>query len=268
MTDNSNIAQGAASSGFAIYPSLRDKVVFVTGGAAGIGAEIVRQFAHQGSRVAFVDVQDEAGASLAAAIRDEGAVEPRYISCDITDIDALRQVMDIVGAEMGWISVLVNNAASDRRFKVDEITGEDWDWSMKLNLKPQFFAAQKAAEHMKMLGGGSIINMSSICWMRGKKDMNPYIAAKAGIAGMTRSLASNYGEFNIRVNAIAPGAVITERQIRDVFKNEAAVDAVVDQQCLKSRLLPGDVARLVLFMASDDSRMITRQIPVIDAGLL
>lgn len=246
---------------FAIYPSLRGRTVFVTGGATGIGAEIVRAFAGQQSRVAFVDIQDEPGEALA---RETGA---DYRHCDITDTAALQAAIADVGARLGPIGVLVNNAGNDTRHDIDAVTPEYWDASLAINLKPQFFASQAVRVQMKSLGGGSIINFSSTNQRWGSPDLAAYSTAKAAIVGMTRSLARAFGPDNIRVNAIEPGAVMTERQRTLWYKTQDAVDAVVSRQVLHQALLGDEIARTVLFLASDDSRMITKQSIVVDAGL-
>jgi NAD(P)-dependent dehydrogenase (short-subunit alcohol dehydrogenase family) len=246
---------------FATYPSLSGRTVFITGGASGIGADIVRAFAGQGSRVAFIDIQDDAGAALAA---ETGA---DYRHCDITDIAALEAAIADAGARIGAISVLVNNAANDQRQPIDTLTPEDWDWSLDINLRPQFFAARGAAAQMKTIGGGSIINFASIAQRHGAPEMAPYVAAKAAIIGLTRSLARAYGDDNIRVNSIEPGAVVTERQRRLWYRSEEAVQATIARQLLHRILLGDEIARMVLFLASDDSGMITKQTFVVDAGL-
>jgi NAD(P)-dependent dehydrogenase (short-subunit alcohol dehydrogenase family) len=246
---------------FATYPSLRDRVVLVTGGASGIGAEIVRAFAGQGSRVAFLDILDDAGTALA---RETGG---EFFRCDITDTGALEAVIGSVRTRLGPTSVLVNNAANDQRQVMDAVTPDAWDWSLDINLKPQFFAARAAAAQMKTIGGGSIINFSSTAQRFGAPEMAAYVSAKAAIIGLTRSLARAYGPDNIRVNAIEPGAVMTERQRELWYKTQESVDEMVSRQIIRRVLLPGEIARTVLFLASDDSQMITKQSIVVDAGI-
>ena len=249
---------------FATYPSLRDRTVLVTGGASGIGADIVRAFDGQGARVAFLDIQDEAGAALS---EDLGG-RPLYLHADVTDIAALRAAIAEAANRLGPVRVLVNNAANDRREAVDAVTPEDWDRAQAVNLRPHFFAAQAVREGMRDAGGGSIINFSSIAWRRGMRELPSYSAAKAAIVGLTYSLADALGGDDIRVNAIEPGAVITPRQRELWYPTEADVQALVEQQKIKRVLAGEDVARLVLFLASDDARMITKQSYVIDAGML
>ncbi len=247
---------------FATYPSLKDRVVFITGGGSGIGAAMVSAFAKQGAKVAFVDVDDKASRALVTALRKA----PMFLHCDLTDIDALKAAIRKVEKELGPIGALVNNAARDTRQKADEITAEAWDAAMHENLRHQFFAAQAVHPHMKKLGQGSIINFSSVAWMTGGPDFVPYATAKAAIVGLTNSLARLYGGDNIRVNAIAPGAVITKKQLR-LWYTEKEADQFVTRQALPHRLLADEVARTALFLAADDSRMITKQCLIVDAGL-
>lgn len=235
--------------------------MFVTGGASGIGADIVRAFSAQGSKVAFVDLLEVEGKALAL---ETGST---FVPCDVTDITALKAAIARVGAEVGLIRILVNNAANDDRHAIDAVDEEYWDRSQAINLKPQFFAAQAVRSQMQQLGGGSIINFSSIAWRGGADNMPAYATAKAGIVGLTRALGRGFGPDNIRVNAIEPGAVITDRQKRLWFKNQESIDAVVSRQSIRSVLLGEEIARTVLFLASDDSRMITKQSITVDAGL-
>jgi D-xylose 1-dehydrogenase len=233
----------------------------VTGGASGIGADIVRAFAVNGSKVGFVDVQTDAGCALAEAT---GAT---FIRCDITDIDALLASIDEVRRQLGPIGVLVNNAANDERHEIDRVDVEYWDQSFDINLRPQFFAAQAVRAQMRELGGGAIVNFSSIAWRRGAESMIAYAAAKSAVIGLTNALARGFGADNIRVNAIEPGAVMTERQRRLWYKTEESVKAVVERQAIRRVLLGDEVARLALFLAADDSAMLTKQSIILDAGL-
>src|SRR6516162_3296174 len=236
---------------FARYPSLIDKVVFITGGGSGIGAAMFEAFAAQKANVAFVDIAVEPSKALAAKI---GAVEPAplFLHCDLTDIAALEAAMEEVRQRMGPIGILINNAANDQRQDVDGTSEADWDRTMALNLKHQFFAAQIARRSMRELGGGAIVNFSSTAWMLGIARLSIYSAAKAAIVGLTKSLAREFGPENIRVNAIAPGAVITERQ-RRLWMSEKDIADFRDRQCMNRTLLAEDVARLALFLAADDS---------------
>jgi len=251
---------------FAHYPSLTGRVVFVTGGASGIGADIVRAFAGNGSKVAFVDIIDTEAEALVAEL--EGADhKPIFIHCDLTHISALQSAIEEVGRTLGPIAVLVNNAANDDRRPIEDVDVEYWDNSQAINLRPQFFAAQAAAKQMKALGYGSIINFSSIAWRGGAANMTPYATAKAAVGGLTRALARGLGNDNIRVNAIEPGAVMTPRQRKLWYPEEAQVDAMVERQLIKRVLLGEEIARTVLFLAADDSRMITKQSIRVDAGM-
>lgn len=250
---------------FARYPSLADRVAFVTGGGSGIGAAIVQALAEQGARVAFVDILEDASRSLIQQVSDVDH-QPLFIQCDLNDIGALRQAIQRVYQELGPIGILVNNAASDERHEVDKVTPDYWDSAMDVNLRHQFFAAQAVRPHMQELGSGTIINFSSIVWVFGGAAFVAYATAKAGVVGLTNSLAREFGADDIRVNAIAPGAVVTERQLR-LWYTEQQADELANRQAIKRRLLPEEIARTVLFLASDDSRMITKQCITVDAGL-
>ena len=250
---------------FARYPSLTDRVVFVTGGGSGIGAAMVAGFARQDARVAFVDIDVAASEALVAELSDCRHA-PLFMPCDLLDIAALRDAIARTRAELGPAAVLVNNAANDQRHEVDDVTPEYWDRAMAVNLRHQFFAAQAIRPHMRELGHGSIVNFSSIAWMGGGTRMIAYSSAKAAVIGLTHSLAREFGPENIRVNAIAPGAVITERQLR-LWLSDADVAAIVERQCLNTRLLAEHVARTALFLAADDSAMTTKQCLVVDGGL-
>jgi D-xylose 1-dehydrogenase len=247
---------------FANYPSLKDVVFLVTGGATGIGAEIVRSAHGQGARVAFLDIQDKAGQMLAQQLT--GSL---YLHCDVTKPDAIvKSVADVRGS-LGPVRVLVNNAANDDRKMPDEIDAEYWDWSMDVNLRHQFLFAKEVSHHMKELGGGSIINLSSIAWRFGADAMTAYVTAKSAVVGLTRALSRNLGAFNIRVNSIEPGAVVTDKQKRLWYPTQEKVDALINNQRIKRALSADEIARAVLFLASEDSRMITGQSLVVDAGM-
>ena len=233
----------------------------MTGGATGIGADLVRAFAANGARIAFVDILEDAGRALAAEHR------ALFLPCDVTDIPALQGAIAEAGRQLGPIAVLVNNAANDDRHKIDEVTVEYWDRSQAVNLRPHFFAAQAVRPQMRELGFGSIINYSSISWRYGADAMAVYATAKSAVLGLTRALARGFGDDNIRVNAIEPGAVITERQKQLWFKTPESIEAMVQRQVLKRVLLGEEIARTALFLAADDSRMITKQSIIVDAGL-
>jgi len=253
-------------SEFARYPSLSGRVVVVTGGASGIGADIVRAFAGNGASVAFLDIQDQAASALADDLASS-AYPPLYLRCDLTDIAALRAAIAEVRTRLGPVAVLVNNAANDDRHKVADVTVEYWDRTQDINLRPQFFAAQAVHPHMRELGYGSIINFSSISWRNGADAMAAYATAKAAVLGLTKALARAFGDDNIRVNAIEPGAVMTDRQRQLWYKTPESIEAMVSRQLIKKVLTGDEIARMVLFLAADDSRMITKQSFIVDAGL-
>jgi D-xylose 1-dehydrogenase len=247
---------------FARYPSLTGKVALVTGGASGIGADIVRALHGQGCKVAFLDLQADAGAALARDL--PGAL---FLPCDLTHNDDVMRAIATVRETLGPIAILVNNAANDDRRKPMDIDEAYWDWAMDVNLKHQFFAAQAVMPGMREGGGGAIINFSSIAWRFGADDMTAYATAKAAVIGLTKALARNFGVHNIRVNAIEPGAVITEKQRQKWYPKQEQIDAMVSRQKIRRVLTADEIARAVLFLASDDSRMITGQTLVVDAGM-
>ena len=255
------------SEQFAIYPSLKDRVVFITGGASGIGAEHVRQFAAQGARVAFVDIADDATAEVMRGIEDAGHAAPFYQHCDLTDIPSLQHAIAAVAQRLGPITVLVNNAANDQRHSFETVTAEYWDERMATNLRHQFFAIQAVAPIMRKAGGGSIINFGSMSWRAAQGGMPAYTTAKAAIEGLTRGMARDLGPDNIRVNCVVPGWIMTQRQI-DLWLTPDAEADLMRNQCLKQRLVAADVARLVLWLAADDSRMCTSQMWIVDGGRL
>ena len=248
------------------YSSLAGRVVLITGGASGIGAAFVRAFAGQGARVAFLDIDEAAGTALAAELATSGTA-PLFVPCDLLDIDALRVAMARVHGALGDAAILVNNAANDKRQVVADVTPSEFDWTIGVNFKHVFFAAQAVVPQMQARGGGSIINMSSIAWMRGAPALPVYAAAKAAIVGFTNSLARSVGADRIRVNAIAPGMVITERQRRLWFPNEQAIAEMRTRQAIPDAVTPEDIANMALFLASDESQRITGQCFRVDGGL-
>lgn len=252
-------------TGFATFPSLRDRVIFITGGAGGIGAEEVAHFARQGARVAFVDLDVEAARGLTAALRADGCAEPWFRQCDLRDIPALQAAIADAAATLGPITVLVNNAANDQRHAWTDVTPEYWDERQAVNLRHQFFAIQAVAPMMKQVGGGSIINFGSISWHRNSGGMPAYTSAKAAVEGLSKGMARDLGKHNIRVNTVIPGWIMTQRQI-DLWLTPEAEARLMDDQCIPARVLPEDVARLVLWLAADDSRMCTSQLWVCDGG--
>lgn len=247
----------------ALYPSLRDKRVIVSGGGSGIGAGLVEAFARQGARVAFVDVAEAESRTLVARLGD-AAHAPLFRRLDLTDLDALATVFADLQRELGGVDVLVNNAANDDRHTVADITPAYWDERMNVNLRHQFFAAQAVIPAMQAAGGGSIINFGSISWHLGLPDLILYQTAKAAIEGLTRSLARDLGRDNIRVNAVIPGNVKTPRQ--EKWYTPEGEAEIVAAQCLDGRIEPADIAALVLFLASNDARMCTAHNYWMDAG--
>ena len=260
-------------SGTAIYPSLAHKVVLITGGGSGIGEAFTEHFWRQGCKVAFFDIDDTASRALverltqAGTAEGAGAMPPRYLHCDITDIARIRDCVAEVEAALGPVQVLINNAARDDRKDVFDITPEFWDRAMAVNLRHQFFVTQAVARGMIAAGGGSVIMMGSISWMRGRPGMAGYTTSKAAINGMTRTLARELGDRNVRVNCIVPGAIVTERQ-KQLWLKPDDDQRFLDLQCLKVRLQPDEVARAALFLASDEARGITGQNLVVDGGLV
>jgi NAD(P)-dependent dehydrogenase (short-subunit alcohol dehydrogenase family) len=253
------------SEKFAHYPSLRDLAVLITGGASGIGAAMVEEFALQGARVAFLDVADDSAKKLIVQLCETCQHKPIFLNCDLTDIAALRSAVTEIQAQLGPVRVLVNNAANDDRHSFADVTPEYWDERLAVNLRHQFFATQAVTPGMTDAGGGSIINMSSISWMIPGTGLPAYITAKAGIVGLTRTLSRELGPANIRVNCVSPGAIMTERQ-RRLWMTPKYIAEIMQNQSLKRELLPDDVARLVLFLASNDSSAITGQNFIIDGG--
>ena len=253
------------SDNFARYPSLRGKSVFVTGGASGIGAEHVTQFAAQGAKVAFVDIADDAAHELCGKLQAAGHGTPLYQHCDLKDIDSLRAAIGGAADRHGPVTVLVNNAANDQRHRWQDVTVEFWDERMATNLRHQFFAIQAVAPMMRSAGGGSIINFGSVSWHAAQGGMPAYTTSKAGVEGLTRGMARDLGPDRIRVNTVIPGWIMTERQIK-LWLTPEAEQNLIHSQCLKDKLAPADVTRVVLWLASDDSRMCTAQLWVVDAG--
>jgi NAD(P)-dependent dehydrogenase (short-subunit alcohol dehydrogenase family) len=249
------------------YAGLAGRVVLITGGASGIGAAFVRAFANQQARVAFLDIDADAGEALVREVAAASGSAPLFVPCDLLDIDALRAAMAQVRVTLGDAAVLVNNAANDQRQVLSEVTPEQFDWMIGVNLKHVFFAAQAVVPQMQARRGGSIINMSSIAWMRGAPALPAYAAAKAAIVGFTNSLARLVGPDRIRVNAIAPGMVITERQRQLWYPDEQKIDELRSRQAIPDAVTPDDIASLALFLASDESQRITRQCFQVDGGV-
>ncbi|MFA4939101.1 SDR family NAD(P)-dependent oxidoreductase [Brevundimonas sp.] len=245
----------------AIYSDLKDKTVIVTGGAGGIGEGIVRAFHAQGARVGFLDIDTVRGPKLQSEL-GQGAL---FVACDLTDIPALKAAIATVRGAFGPIDILVNNAAHDERHATLEVTEAYWDGRMAVNLKHQFFAAQAVLPDMQARGKGAIVNLGSTSWIIGQGGMPAYTASKSAVIGLTRSLARDFGPFGVRVNAVAPGWIMTERQLALWVTPETEKD-IYENQCLKRRLVPDDIARVVVFMCSDEAGAITNQHYVVDGG--
>src|SRR5271156_943619 len=246
---------------------LKGRTVIIPGGASGIGASFVRAFVENGAKVAFLDLQRETGVALADSLVKCEA-RPLFVPCDLTDTAALHAALGEIRAALGPAAVLVNNAANDQRYEFDQITPKQFDRTIAVNFRHVFFAAQAIVPQMCELGYDSIVNMSSVSWMRGLPLLEAYASAKAAIVGFTNTLARALGPHRIRVNAIAPGTVLTERQRRLWFQTEAQVEAARAAQCLPDLIAPEDIANLALFLASDDSRLITKQTISVNAGVL
>lgn len=248
----------------AVYSDLAGKVVLVTGGASGIGEAIVRRFAQQKSIVVFFDIKVEEGTRLARELSSQG-LGAHFLNVDLTDIAALRGGVADARRALGPVNVLVNNAAHDERHSTEDMTPEYWDDRIAVNLKHQFFAAQAVLPDMKAANEGAIINFGSVSWMTGQGGMAAYTASKSGVLGLTRSLARDYGPYNIRVNAIAPGWIMTQRQI-DKWLTPEGVDELMHRQCLKRKLVPDEIAKFTVFLASDEASACTSQQYVVDGG--
>ncbi|HUA78257.1 MAG TPA: SDR family oxidoreductase [Acetobacteraceae bacterium] len=247
------------------YPSLKGRHVVITGGASGIGESIVEHFAAEEAEVSFLDIQREAGQALADRIAAAGAPRPDFLACDLTDLDALRAAIGAAMARHGAPAALVNNAANDDRHRIEAVTAEYWQNRMDTNLRHQFFAAQAVRPAMRDAGGGSIICFGSISWMAGEAGYIAYVTAKAAIGGLTKGLARELGPERIRVNCVVPGWVMTKRQVA-LWLDEAGERQIAERQCLPDKLMPADLARMVLWLAAADSRMCTAQNFIVDAG--
>lgn len=254
------------SPALAVYPSLRGRRVFVTGGGTGIGAAIVAAFVAQGAHVAFVDIAEAASRELSQQLEGEGGRAPWWRACDVTDVAALQQaIADAALALGGAFSVLVNNVASDDRHTLESVTPAYYDERMAINERPAFFAIQAVAPGMRALGGGSVVNLGSTGWQTKSGGYPCYAVAKSSVNGLTRGLAETLGRDRIRINTVSPGWVMTERQMR-LWLNDEAEATIARNQCLPDKLQPSDVARMVLFLASDDAAMCTAQEFKVDAG--
>lgn len=249
----------------AIFPSLKGRSVFITGGGSGIGESLVRHFCAQGSKVAFVDIAEDAGRGVQQAVISAGHEAPLFIPVDLRNIETLQAAISTAAERNGPIEVLCNNAGNDDRHQTEDVTVEYWDDRVAVNLRHHFFAAKAVRPQMKSVGGGSIINFGSITWMVGDPDCPVYVTSKAAVYGMTRALAREFGPERIRVNCMVPGWVMTERQMR-LWLTPEGERQLEDRQCLPDRLQPSDIARMALFLAADDSRMCTSQQFIVDGG--
>ncbi len=246
-----------------IFPDLEGQSVFVTGGGSGIGAALVEGFLQQGAKTAFIQRSDADG--FCDRMENAYGSRPIFIRCDVTDIGALRSAIAEISATQGTITILVNNAANDQRHRTEDVSEEFWDASQAVNLKPYFFTCQAVIPGMRATGGGSIINFSSISYMLGNGGYPSYVTANSGITGLTRGLAREFGDVGIRVNAIAPGWVLTERQKR-LWATPELLASHLARQCIKEHLVETDIVGGVLFLASSASRMMTGQVMAIDGG--
>lgn len=249
------------------FPDLDGASVLITGGGSGIGAALTEGFTLQGCKVAFIDIADTPSIALCDRIERVAGKRPLFLSADLRDVEALRAAAAKAEAAHGPVTVLVNNAALDTRHAAEEVTVEFWDDNQSINLRPHFFTAQAVAAGMKDAGGGSIINFTSTSFLINHPDMPSYTAAKAGIIGLTKGLAGRLGKDGVRVNAVAPGWVITERQ-RELWVTDEALAAHVAKQCIKEVMQPDDMVGTCLFLASDASRMLTAQTLIVDGGYL
>lgn len=246
---------------FATYPSLEGRTVFITGGASGIGATFVTHFYAQGCKVAFVDLDATAGEEIARL----GGERAWFRRCDVTDAEGLQAAIRDAAAAFGPITVLINNVANDTRQVAAEVTPLVWRETLAVNLDPAFIASNAVYPMMRAAGGGAIVNVSSINALTGHADLAAYSAAKGAINSLTKSLAHAWGADGIRVNALSPGWVVTARQLELWLTPEAEAEWE-KLTALKDRLDPDDIARAALFLAADDSRMMTGQNLVVDAG--
>ena len=251
----------------AIFPDLRDTAVVITGGGTGIGACLTEGFARQGARVAFLDIAEAESRALCGRLERETGNRPLFLLADLRDVAALRAAVARAADAHGPAGVLVNNAARDDRHAVEDVTPEFWDANQAVNLRPHFFAIQAVVPAMKAAGRGAIVNFSSTSYMINGGGFASYTAAKAGVVGLTKGLAGELGPYGIRVNAIAPGWVMTKRQ-RDLWVTEAGLKAHIDRQCLKQEIAPADMVGPCLFLASSAAGMVTAQTLIVDAGSL
>lgn len=251
-----------------LYQDLANASVLITGGGSGIGAALTEGFVRQNARVAFVDIDRNASEELCGRLERETGIRPLSLHADLTDIGALREAVAQAQRAHGTISVLINNAARDDRDIIADVTPERWDMNHAVNLRPHFFTIQAALPDMKAAGRGTVVNFSSIAFMLNGGEYPAYAAAKAGVIGLTKSMAGALGPFGIRVNAIAPGMVVTDRQMA-LWLTEDDIEAHVQgRQCLKRRLSPADMVGPCLFLASAASGAVTAQTLIVDGGVM
>ncbi|RUM97075.1 SDR family oxidoreductase [Pseudaminobacter arsenicus] len=249
------------------FPDLENASVLITGGGSGIGAALVEGFARQGAKVAFIDITRETSLALCDRLESSICTRPLFLKADLRDIEALRAAVSAAAKAHGPVTVLINNAALDDRHAVEDVTPDYWDANQALNLRPHFFTAQAVMPGMKQAGRGSIINFTSTSFLINHPDMPSYTAAKAGIVGLTKGLAGYLGPHGIRVNAVAPGWVMTDRQ-RERWVTPETLAAHVAKQCIREAMVPEDLIGTCLFLASDASRMLTAQTLIVDGGYL
>ncbi len=249
------------------YYDLINKRVFITGGGSGIGASIVEHFCEQDSEVYFVDINVEESNKLILDIKNKNFKVPTFIECDLLNIKKLQNTISKIISDKGPINILINNAANDERHAIDDVTEEYWNERINVNLRHYFFTVQSVKKTMIENKDGVIVNIGSASWMIGQGGMAAYTAAKSGVVGLSRSFARDLGEFNIRVNSVVPGWVMTKRQIEKWLTPESETD-MMKKQCLKHKLIPSDIAKAVLFFSSDQSSGCTNQSYVVDKGWL
>ncbi|MGN6142488.1 MAG: SDR family NAD(P)-dependent oxidoreductase [Mesorhizobium sp.] len=248
------------------FADLEGASVLITGGGSGIGAALTEGFVRQGARVAFIDIAEEPSRALCEALAATGN-RPLHLKADLADVGALRAAIAEAAARHGPATVLVNNAARDDRHAAEDVTPEEWDTNLAVNLRPHFFTVQAVVPGMKAAGHGAIVNFTSTSFMLNMGDMPAYTTAKAGIVGLTKGMAGRYGRHGIRVNAIAPGWVVTERQ-RKLWVKGDNLDSHIARQAIPRMMVADDMVGPCLFLASDASAMLTAQTLIVDGGVL
>jgi len=252
---------------YPIHEDLKDASVLITGGGSGIGAALTEGFVAQGAKVAFIDIAEKESEALVERLASRAAHRPLFLKADLRDIAALRKAVGDAAAAHGPVTVLVNNAARDDRHEIEAVDEDYWENNLAINLRPHFFTIQAVAEGMKQAGGGAIVNFTSTSYMLNGGDMPAYTSAKAGVVGLTKGMAGKLGPHNIRVNAIAPGWVMTKRQ-KSLWVTEEGLAEMVGRQCIKEPIQPEDMVGPCLFLASNAARMVTAQVMIADGGML